>query len=64
METKSFEDWSGRKEKVQDVVINVGLMEWNKNEQVLVKAKRAKKLPLRVSPTVSYNALRNEAEEK
>ena len=51
------------KKKAQDVVINVGLMEWNEKEQVL-KAKRGKKLPLRVSPTVSYNALRNQAEEK
>lgn len=51
------------KKKAQDVVINVGLMEWNEKEQVL-KAKRGKKLPLRVPPTVSYNALRNQAEEK
>ena len=51
------------KKKAQDVVINVGLMEWNEKEQVL-KAKRGKKLPLRVSATVSYNVLRNQAEEK
>ena len=51
------------KKKAQDVVISVGLMEWNQKEQVF-KAKRGNKLPLRVSPTVSYNALRNQAEEK
>ena len=51
---------TGQEEKAQDVVINVGRMEWNKKEQVL-KANRGKKLPLRVSPTLSYNALRNQA---
>ena len=64
-EWKSRVSKSGQeqKNKVQDVVVNVGLMEWNGKEQVL-KAKRGKKLPLRVMPTVSYNTLRNEAEEK
>ena len=64
-EWKSRVSKSGQeqKNKVQDVVVNVGLMEWNGKEQVL-KAKRGKKLPLRVMPTVTYNTLRNEAEEK
>ena len=33
------------KKKVPDVVISVGLMEWNEKEQLL-KAKRGKKVPL------------------
>ena len=59
-EWKSRVSKSGQeqKNKVQDVVVNVGLMEWNGKEQVL-KAKRGKKLPLRVMPTVTYNTLRN-----
>ena len=40
MEIKSFKVWQGRskKKKVQDVVINMYLMEWNGKEQEL-KAK-------------------------
>ena len=51
-EWKSRVSKSGQeqKNKVQDFVVNVGLMEWNGKEQVL-KAKRGKKFPLRVMPT-------------
>ena len=45
-----------KKKKVQDVVINMYLMEWNGKEQEL-KARR-------ILPTVSCSILRNVAEEK
>jgi len=38
-------------------------MEWNEKDQIL-KSKRGKRLPLRVSPTASYATLRKQAEEK
>ena len=51
------------KKKVPDVVISVGLMEWNEKEQLL-KAKRGKKVPLRIHPIASYCTLLEEAEKK
>ena len=51
------------KNKNEDVVVHLGLMEWNEKDQIL-KSKRGKRLPLRVSPTASYATLRKQAEEK
>ena len=51
------------KKKNEDVVVHFGLMEWNEKDQIL-KSKRGKKLPLRVSPNASYATLRQQAEEK
>lgn len=54
---------SGKKRADNDVIVNIGLMEWNDKEQTL-KRKRGKKLVLRVPPTMSYWPLLKEAEEK
>ena len=64
-EWKSRVTKSGKEEKKknEDVVVHFGLMEWNEKEQIL-KSKRGKRLPLRVSPNASYVTLRQQAEEK
>ena len=49
--------------KTQDAVIHVGSMEWNEKDQAL-KARRGKRLPLRVSQNGHYIAIRKQAEEK
>ena len=58
--TKSSKE---EKKKTEDVVVHLGLMEWNEKDQIL-KSKRGKRLPLRVSPNASYATLRQQAEEK
>ena len=58
--TKSSKE---EKKKNEDVVVHLGLMEWNEKDQIL-KSKRGKRLPLRVSTTASYATLRKQAEEK
>ena len=58
--TKSSKE---EKKKNEDVVVHFGLMEWNEKDQIL-KSKRGKRLPLRVSPNASYVTLRQQAEEK
>lgn len=50
------------KEKVEDVMIYIGLMEWNIKQEDL-KVKRGKKLPLRISPNANYSTLREEADK-
>ena len=59
----SKSDPGGKKRKEADVVINIGLMEWNENSGSL-KPKRGKKLALRTSPLSTYSVLRPDAEEK
>lgn len=54
---------SKEEKKNEDVVVHLGLMEWNEKDQIL-KSKRGKRLPLRVSPNASYTTLRQQAEEK
>jgi hypothetical protein len=51
-----------KKKAENDVVINIGLMEWSDKDQEL-KRKRGKRLPLRVSPTVSYLPFMHKAEK-
>jgi len=58
--TKSSKE---EKKKLEDVVVHLGFMEWNEKDQIL-KSKRGKRLPLRVSPTASYATLQKQAEEK
>lgn len=58
--TKSSKE---EKKKNEDVVVHLGLMEWNEKDQIL-KSKRGKRLPLRVSSNASYATLRQQAEEK
>ena len=58
--TKSSKE---EKNKNEDLVVHLGLMEWNEKDEVL-KSKRGKRLPLRVSPNASYATLRKQAEEK
>lgn len=55
--------FSKEEKKYEDVVVHLGLMEWNEKDQIL-KSKRGKRLPLRVSPNASYATLRQQAEEK
>jgi len=52
-----------RKSKEREVCINIGLLEWNCNENIL-KPKRGKKLVLRVSNKINYKTLCNKAVEK
>ena len=59
----SKSDPGGKKRKEADVVINIGLMEWNENSGSL-KPKRGKKLALRTSPLSTYSVLCPDAEEK
>ncbi len=51
------------KKKVEDVVVYIGLMEWNAKQEDL-KVKRGKNLPLRISQNVDYTTLREAAEKK
>ncbi|KAJ7331199.1 Protein phosphatase 2C 6, partial [Desmophyllum pertusum] len=51
------------KKRKEDVVINIGLLEWKKDNGGL-KPKRGKKLALRTSPLVTYSVLRKDAEER
>ena len=53
----------GKKRKEADVVVYIGLMEWNENSGSL-KPKRGKKLALRTSPLSTYSVLRPDAKEK
>jgi len=57
--TKSSKE---EKKKNEDVVVHFGLMEWNEKDQIL-KSKRGKRLPLRLSPNASYATLRQQAGE-
>lgn len=59
----SKSDPGGKKRKEADVVVYIGLMEWNENSGSL-KPKRGKKLALRTSPLSTYSVLRPDAEEK
>ncbi|XP_028417210.1 uncharacterized protein LOC114541494 [Dendronephthya gigantea] len=61
--TKDQTPTAKKKREEKDVVINIGFMEWSEKEQEL-KRKRGKRLPLRVSPTLSYWPLLKEAETK
>jgi hypothetical protein len=54
---------SAKKKVDSDVVINIGIMEWNDKDHEL-RRKRGKRLPLRVSPTSTYGPLLQEAEKK
>ena len=54
---------SEKKKKDSDVVVNIGLMEWNDKEQEL-RRKRGKRLPLRVSLSIAYQPLLQESEKK
>ena len=49
--------------KEQDVLINIGLLEW-KEKLCTLKPLRGKKLALRISNTAKYSLLREKAEEK
>lgn len=51
------------KKKDEEVVINICLMEWSEKHAEL-KAKRGKKLPLRISTNSNYTMLKRQAVEK
>ena len=64
MEINCFRDWSGRKEKKYTMLLSVLVLWSGLKKNRFLKSKRGKKMSLRVSPSMSYNALRNQAEEK
>lgn len=59
----SKSDPGGKKRKEADVVVYIGLMEWNENNGSL-KPKRGKKFASQTSPLSTYSLLRPDAEKK
>ena len=60
---KSRVTMKSKKDKIEDVVIQVGLLEWNDRERKL-KPKRGKRMALRVSLKDPYVTIRKKAIEK
>ena len=53
----------GSKKEDEEVVLNIGLMEWSEKDDCL-RPKRGKKIAVRVASTISYHPLLKLAEEK